>query len=480
MAVENVINFVSSVVDERQQSYIDISDRIWDYAELCYREFKSAELLCKALEDEEFEVTRGLANIPTAFMGVWGSGRPIVGILGEYDALPALSQKAATAEKCPVVEGGNGHGCGHNLLGVGSLAAAVAVKEYLKATGKPGTVIYYGTPAEEGGSGKTFMARDGIFNDLDFAYSWHGGAINQIRSQRMPAVQSRIYEFKGVSAHAGAAPHLGRSALDSCELMNVGANYLREHVPQEIRLHYAYLNAGSPAPNVVHDHAVLKYTVRGPYVDDVTATFARIDKIAQGAALMCETSVTSKCVGAYSEFVQNVVLATELDKAFRDIGAPVWDEGDRELARKIRQSYNAGEEKSLRSTILSRYDAAELEKLDETPLDVVIGEYDPNVVPLVNGATDLGDVSFITPTAKLNVATNALGTALHSWQMTAQTKSSIGHKGMLVAGKVMALATIRVMEDEALLSAAKEEFQQKNGGVYNCPLPEGATPEATF
>ncbi|MCI6255037.1 MAG: amidohydrolase [Clostridiales bacterium] len=480
MTAENVIHFVSKVIDERQKTYTDISDMIWDYAELPYREHRSAELLCRALEDEGFAVTRGLANIPTAFMGAWGSGRPIVGILGEYDALPGLSQQAATAERCPVTEGGSGHGCGHNLLGAGSLAAAVAVKEYLKATGKPGTIIYYGTPAEEGGSGKTFMARDGIFDDLDFAYSWHGGAINQVRSQLMPAVQSRVYEFRGVAAHAGAAPHLGRSALDSCELMNVGANYLREHVPQEIRLHYAYLDAGSPAPNIVHDHAVVKYTVRGPRVEDVIDAFDRIDKIAQGAALMCGTSVTSRCVGAYSEFVQNVVLATELDKAFREIGAPVWDEADRELARKIAKSYSAGEQKGLRDTILSRYDAGRLEELTETPLDQVIGEYDPKVCPLVKGATDLGDVSYITPTAKLNVATNALGTVLHTWQMTAQTKSSIGHKGMLVAGKVMALATIRVMEDEAILKAAREEFQQKNGGVYNCPLPEGAAPEATL
>ena len=262
--------------------------------------------------------------------------------------------------------------------------------------------------------------------------------------------------------------------------MNVGANYLREHVPQEIRLHYAYLDAGSPAPNIVHDHAVVKYTVRGPRVEDVIDAFDRIDKIAQGAALMCGTSVTSRCVGAYSEFVQNVVLATELDKAFREIGVPVWDEADCELARKIAKSYSAGEQKGLRDTILSRYDAGRLEELTETPLDQVIGEYDPKVCPLVKGATDLGDVSYITPTAKLNVATNALGTVLHTWQMTAQTKSSIGHKGMLVAGKVMALATIRVMEDEAILKAAREEFQQKNGGVYNCPLPEGAAPEATL
>lgn len=480
MAVENVISFVNSVIDEHQQRFIDVSDKIWDYAELCFKEFKSAELLCQALEDEGFKVTRGLADMPTAFMGSWGSGRPVVGIIGEYDALPGLSQQAATAEKIPVVKGGCGHGCGHNLLGAGALAAVVAVKEYLEATGKPGTIIYYGSPAEEGGSGKTFMARAGIFNDLDFAYSWHGGAINQIRSQRMPAVQSRIYEFKGVAAHAGAAPHLGRSALDSCELMNVGVNYLREHVPQEIRMHYAYVNAGSPAPNVVHDYASLKYTVRGPYVDDVINAYARIDDIAKGAALMSGTTVSCRCVGAYSEFVQNVVLATELDKAFRDIGAPAWDEADREMARQFAKTYSEGEKKALKNTILSRYDADRLDELMETPLDTVIGVYDPNVVPLVNGATDLGDVSFITPTGKLNVATSALGTPLHSWQMTAQNKSAIGHKGMLVAGKVMALATIRVMESEEILNAAKAEFRQKNGGVYNCPLPEGAKPEPVF
>ena len=296
----------------------------------------------------------------------------------------------------------------------------------------------------------------------------------------MPAVQSRIYDFRGIAAHAGAAPHLGRSALDSCELMNVGVNYLREHVPQEIRMHYAYINAGSPAPNVVHDHAVLKYTVRGPYVEDVIDAFSRIDDVAKGAALMCGTSVTSRCVGAYSEFVQNVVLATELDKAFREVGAPVWDEADRELARQTVKSYNAGERKAMLTHIRDRYTADREAELCEVPLDDVIGVYDPTNVPLVNGATDLGDVSFITPTAKLNVATNVLGTALHSWQATAQNKSGIGHKGMLVAGKVLALATIRVMESEALMAEAKEEFQHKNGGVYNCPLPEYAKPEPIF
>lgn len=477
MAIENVIRFIHDVIDERQQSYIEMSDRIWEYAELPYLEYQSAELLCRALEEEGFAVTRQLDNIPTAFMGVWGSGRPVVGILGEYDALPGLSQKAATAERCPLVEGGSGHGCGHNLLGVGSLAAVVAVKEYLQTTGQPGTIIYYGTPAEEGGSGKTFLARDGIFDDLDFAYSWHGGAINQVRSQRMPAVQYRVYEFHGVASHAGATPHLGRSALDSCELMNVGVNYLREHVPQEIRMHYAYLNAGPSAPNIVPDYASLKYGVRGPYVEDVIEAFRRIDKIAHAAADMCETTVTSRCLGAYSEFVQNVVLATELDKAFRDIGAPVWDEADRQLARDTVGTYNAGEQKMLKSTILSRYGAERLEELSETPLDEIIGVYDPNNVPLVNGATDLGDVSYITPTAKLNVATNALGTALHSWQATAQNHSGIGHKGMLIAGKVMALATIRVMESAALLDAAKKEFREKNGGVYHCPLPADAEPK---
>lgn len=476
MSVEHAADFVSQFVNRQEKDFVAVSDAIWDYAEGGFQEFQSADLLCKALEEEGFAVTRGLAQIPTAFKGVWGSGGPVVGFLGEFDALPGLSQQAGCTEKRPVEPGAYGHGCGHNLLGAGALAAAAALKAYLEETGKPGTVVYFGTPAEEGGGGKTFMARDGVFDGVDFVYTWHPGSINQMRSNHMAATLSKVYEFKGVSAHAGAAPQLGRSALDSCELMNVGANYLREHISTEVRMHYAYLDAGGPAPNIVQDHAAVKYIVRAPYISQVVEAFGRIDRIAEGAALMSGTTVSSRTGGAYSEFTQNVVLASVLDEALHEIGAPEWDEADFALAKQFADSLSESEKAAGRAMIQARYGKEGLEEKLARPLDTIVGEYTPDQVTNVFGATDVGDVAFVVPTAKLNVATNALGTQLHTWQMTAQVKSPIGRKGMLAAGKVMALAALRVMEDGALLAAAREEFLQKNGGVYDCPLPKDAVP----
>lgn len=476
MSVEHAADLVSRAIDQREQEFIGVSDAIWDCAEGGFQEFRSADLLCKALEGYGFTVTRGLARIPTAFKGVWGSGGPVAGFLGEFDALPGLSQQAGCTCKRPVEPGAYGHGCGHNLLGAGALAAAVALKEYLEQTGKPGTVVYFGTPAEEGGGGKTFMARDGEFEGVDFVYTWHPGSINQMRANHMAATLSKVYEFKGVSAHAGAAPQLGRSALDSCELMNVGANYLREHVSGEVRMHYAYLDAGGPAPNIVQDHAAVKYIVRAPYISQVVEAFARIDRIAEGAAMMSGTTVTSRTGGAYSEFTQNVVLASVLDEALHEIGAPAWDEADFALAREFADSLSESEKAAGRAMIQARYGAQAVEEKLARPLDTIVGEYTPDKVINVFGATDVGDVGFVVPTAKLNVATNALGTQLHTWQMTAQGKSPIGRKGMLVAGKVMALAAVRVMERGDILAAAREEFLGKNGGVYDCPLPKDAVP----
>ncbi len=476
MTSEYAAGLVKEAVDRREEMLNGLSDDIWNYAEGGFQEFRSVERLCQALEAEGFSITRGLAGIPTAFQGVWGNGHPVVGLLGEFDALPGMSQEGACAKKQAVTPGGYGHGCGHNLLGVGALAAAVAIKDYLQNSQRPGTVIYFGTPAEEGGGGKTFLARDGVFAGVDFVYTWHPGSINQMRANHMAATLSKTYEFHGVAAHAGAAPHLGRSALDSCELMNVGCNYLREHVPSDIRFHYAYLDAGGRAPNIVQDHAAVKYLARGPYIRQVMEVFERIDAIAEGAALMCGTKVSSQTGAGYSEFTQNVTLARVLDRALHEIGGPVWDEEDYRLAKAMTDSLTESEKEAQRAMILERYGAGALEDKLAHPLDTVVGDYTPEKCTFVSGATDVGDVSFVVPTAKLNVATNALGTQLHSWQMVAQAGSSIGRKGMLAAGKVMALAAIYVMEDPALLEEAKTEFQNKNGGVYHCPLPADAVP----
>lgn len=468
--------FVEACIDEKRGALEALSDEIWGYAEGGYQEHRSAAALCRFLRDEGFDVTENLTGIETAFKGVWGTGKPVVGILGEYDALPGLSQEGGLAEKKPAVEGGRGHGCGHNLLGVGALAGAVAVKEYLRRTGESGTVVYFGTPAEENGAGKTFMARDGAFDGVDFVYTWHPGGLNGVHSCHMVGLFNRIYEFRGVTAHAGGAPHLGRSALDSVELMNVGVNYLREHVIQEARIHYAYLDAGGTAPNVVQDHAAVRYVIRAPHISQVREITGRVDDIARGAALMCGTQVSWRMESAYSEYIPNDVMAEVMTQAFDEIGVPAWDEEDFRLAKAYDDT--VGENARLEETALitRRYGRDRLEEKLARPLDTIVAPYDKNARVILTGSTDVGDVGFIAPTVMGSVATASLGTPGHSWQTTGQGKSPVGRKGMLTAGKVIALASIRMLESPEKLAAAKAEFMTKNNGVYDCPLDKDLRP----
>ena len=287
------LEFLEHVIDQKSQMILDANDRIWEYAELAYHETRSADLLCQILKDEGFSVTTGDAGIPTCFTGTfsYGSGKPVMGILGEYDALSSLSQKAASPRKEPVEAGAPGHGCGHSALGTGSLAAVLAVKEYLVENKKDGTIIYFGCPAEEGAGSKQFMARAGMFDNVDFVYTWHPATINAVECNHSNAIMGANFEFKGVSSHAGGSPHLGRSALDAAELMNVGCNYLREHMIPEARIHYAYIDAGGTAPNVVQDHAVIRYEVRSPWVSQVKDLFERVKNVARGASIMTDTTV---------------------------------------------------------------------------------------------------------------------------------------------------------------------------------------------
>lgn len=461
---------------EKAEKVIKVSDTIWEYAEGGYQEDKSAEVLCKALEEEGFTVTRNLTGIRTAFKGVWGNGKPVIGILGEFDALPGLSQKAACPVKDPLVEGERGHGCGHNLLGAGALMGAFAVKDYLEETGKEGTVVYFGTPAEEVGSGKTFMARDGAFDGVDFVYTWHPGVMNDVGSTHMVANYSKIYSFQGVTAHAGGAPHLGRSALDSVELMNVGVNYLREHVIQEARIHYAYLDAGGTAPNVVQDHAKIKYVIRAPYIRQVDEITQRIDDIARGAALMCGTAVSWEKEAGYSDYIPNTVLAEVMDEALHEIGAPKWDEEDFKLAKAFAETISDNGKNEAKLMIAKRYGKEAVEEVWAKPLDTVVGTFKESDRRIVTGSTDVGDVGYVAPTTMCSIATEALGTPGHSWQTTAQSNSSIGHKGMLTAGKVIALASIKMLEAPEKIEEAKAEFLLKNDGKYDCPMEAGVRP----
>ena len=466
----NAKEFVEDYIEKRAEDLKKVSAAIWEYAEGGYQEYQSVNLLCKELEAEGFTVTKKLAGIETAFKGVWGTGHPIVGLLGEFDSLPGLSQKAGCPVQEPLVEGGRGHGCGHNMLGTGCLAAAFAIKEYLKTTKKPGTVVFFGTPAEEIGAGKTFMAREGAFDGVDFFYTWHPGVTNEVANCHMVANYSKIYTFKGVTAHAGGAPHLGRSALDSVELMNVGVNYLREHVIQEARIHYAYLDAGGTAPNVVQDHAVVKYIIRAPYINQVADITKRIDDIAKGAALMCGTNVSYAMESAYSNYIPNGVLANVMADAMVSLGAPKWKKEEYELAKKFTDTISESCKEEEKQQIIQRYGKEKLEEKLEQPLDDVVYGYDPDHCVILTGSTDVGDVGYVAPTAMASAATAALGTPGHSWQITAQGNSAIGEKGMFLAAKTMALASIRVMESPETLEEAKAEFMTKNNGVYECPL----------
>ena len=399
-----------------------------------------------------------------------------MGILGEYDALSSLSQKAAATTKEPLIEGAPGHGCGHCALGTGSLAAALAVKEYLAANKKDGTIIYFGCPAEEGAGSKQFMARAGMFDNVDFIYTWHPATQNAVDCSHNNAIMGANFEFKGVSAHAGGCPYLGRSALDAVELMNVGCNYLREHMIPEARIHYAYIDAGGTAPNVVQDHAVIRYEVRSPRVSQVKELFERVKNVARGASIMTDTEMNCELAMAFTEYIPNNALAAVADECLKEVGAPKWDEADYELAKTFLHTFPEITMENIRNQIIETYGEDRLEEIMERPLDSEIHPFSPDKVKLTAGSTDVGDVGYAAPTLNICVATACVGNVGHSWQMVAQSCSPIAHKGLLTAAKVMALSCIRTMDRPDVIEAAKKEVTKRNGGHYTCPLPDSVKP----
>ena len=472
------LEFLEHVIDQKSQMILDANDRIWEYAELAFHETKSAALLCDILEKEGFTLTTGDAGIPTCFTAAfsYGSGKPVMGILGEYDALSSLSQKAAATTKEPLIEGAPGHGCGHCALGTGSLAAALAVKEYLVANKKDGTIIYFGCPAEEGAGSKQFMARAGMFDNVDFIYTWHPATQNAVDCSHNNAIMGANFEFKGVSAHAGGCPYLGRSALDAVELMNVGCNYLREHMIPEARIHYAYIDAGGTAPNVVQDHAVIRYEVRSPRVSQVKELFERVKNVARGASIMTDTEMNCELAMAFTEYIPNNALAAVADECLKEVGAPKWDEADYELAKTFLHTFPEITMENIRNQIIETYGEDRLEELMARPLDSEIHPFSPDKVKLTAGSTDVGDVGYAAPTLNICVATACVGNVGHSWQMVAQSCSPIAHKGLLTAAKVMALSCIRTMDRPDVIEAAKKEVTKRNGGHYTCPLPDSVKP----
>ncbi|MDL2233397.1 amidohydrolase [Ruminococcaceae bacterium OttesenSCG-928-L11] len=470
--------YIEQAVKQREALLIDTSDKIWSYAELPYAEHQSCALLCRILRDEGFAVTEGVAEIPTAFVAEYkcGDGKPVMGFLGEFDALDILSQEAGNPVKCPVKEGAPGHGCGHNALGTGALGAALALKDYLLAEGKSGTVVYYGCAAEEGAGAKQFMARAGLFDNADFIYTWHPGTLNGVDGDYSNAIMGANFEFHGLTSHAGGSPHLGRSALDAAELMSVGVNYLREHTINEARIHYAYVDAGGVAPNVVQDHSLVKYEVRSPKVSQVKELFERVVNVARGAALMTETTMTYEITMAFSDYIPNDALARVADECVQEIGAPRWDDEDYALAKAYLSTYNATTMDSIKEAVGRVYGEDNVEAILAKPLDSEIHPYAPDKAKVSGGSTDVGDVTYAAPTLNLRVATACVGNVGHTWQMTGQAGSRIAHKGLLTAAKMMALCAVRTMERPEVIEKAKAIVLRQNGGKYECPLPDSVKP----
>ena len=453
-------------IEERTELLLKISDNIWEFAETRYEEYQSSELLCKVLADEGFSVTKGIADMETAFIATYGRGEPVIGFLGEYDALYGLSQEAGVAEKKLLIEGGKGHGCGHNALGVGSLAAALAVKEYIKENNVKGTVKYFGCPAEEGGCGKVYLARAGCFSDVDAALTWHPFTSNNIMTFNILATCSVYFKFHGISSHAAGSPHLGRSALDAVELMNVGANFLREHVEQETRLHYAITDAGGYSPNVVQAKAAVLYQIRAPKPGQVRDVYERLVNIAKGAALMTDTKLEVVFDKASSNVLLNDVMGALVYEKFMELGPVPVDDKDIEYARKIRRTLSENEKKLDESLAVCMFGEAGREAASQFAgreiIDTIV-PFKPNGI-VASGSSDLGDVSWNVPTVSFQAVTYAKDTSPHSWQQVAQGKSALCHKGLLHAGKIMALAGAELLENSELLAKAKEEFSKRRGG----------------
>lgn len=446
----------TKAVDQNAGILTALAKKIWENPETAFNEVNACKWTAETLRNAGFEVETGYVGMPTAIRAVWGKGHPIIGFLGEYDALPGLSQKVST-EKEPLVPGAPGQGCGHNLLGVACIGAALGMKAELEATGKEGTVVFYGCPAEEVLTGKAFMAREGAFTDLDVAFSWHGATTNNVTLGTMTGLNSAVFHFHGITAHAGGDPHNGRSALDAVEIMNVGANYLREHVTSDVRIHYV-IKEGGTAPNIVPDKASVWYYVRALSREAVEDTYRRLVLVAEGAAHMTETKLEIEFMGGCYNTLNPVMLTTLTHDVMEQIAMPQWTAEENAFAETLNgksQQYEAVKAKGV---------------LEHGPLCTF-------VEPVLNengyGSTDVGDVQHIVPCVQVMTATCNLAAPGHSWQITACAGTDIGMKGMLFGSKVMAATAMKLVEDPKLIEEAREEFKkQMNGKTYKCPIPK--------
>jgi len=461
---------ITEWLEERQGRFIGMADQIWDHPELALAEYKACKLQSDDLAQDGFTITRKIGDLPTAFMAEWshGEGGPVIGFLGEYDALPGLSQERQPGQS-PIVSDGPGHGCGHNLLGTAALAAASVTKAWLEHTGTRGTVRYYGCPAEETCEGKVFMARAGAFDDLDLAITWHPGIDTTVWASSSLAVNNVKFRFRGRTAHAAGNPETGRSALDAVELMNVGVNYMREHIIDAARIHYVITNGGG-APNVVPDDCEVWYFVRAPERYQVEELTARVRKIAEGAALMTGTTWEENFVSGAYNMLPNKVITRQMAQVLKGLGPIAFSDEEYAYGRDVASQYP----EDLRAALLTKR---------HVPVSIVNDGLSAEVWPMRDagevgsGSTDVADVSWITPTSQFRTTCFALGVPGHSWANTSTGGVSIGHKGMLHAAKGMAITAAEFVLNPALLQEAKEEFAASTAGrPYQCPIPAEVQP----
>ncbi|WP_373489766.1 amidohydrolase [Parasphingorhabdus sp.] len=437
----DVMRDISALIDARSDKAAQNARQLWEWAEVGYQEQKSSGLLQSELKAHGFTITPGVAEIPTAFIAEYGKGGPVIAILAEYDALPGINQDAV-ATRSPIEGKGAAHACGHNLFGAGSVEAAIAVSKWLKQSGTSGRVRLYGTPAEEGGSGKVYMVRAGLFDDVDIALHWHADDENSAAAQTTLANRSAKFRFRGTSAHAAGAPEKARSALDGVESFNMMANMMREHIPQQSRIHYV-ITEGGTAPNVVPDFAEVFYYVRHPDPSEVDAIWARLEDAARGAAMGTGTKVDWEVIHGNNPLLVNEPLAKMMDAKLRQVGGISYTPAEQKFAETIHASFDKP--------------ALQLGSQEEIQL------YD---VSLGYGSTDVGDVSYATPTVGLRTATWVPGTSAHSWQSSAASGMSIGFKGTQVAAKTLTLAAIELYTNPELRAEAKAEFDKARGPDY--------------
>jgi len=465
MPLSSVLDFVT----EQAPLFGDLADRIWETPELGLHETQSSATLAHALEAAGFAVERGVAGMPTAFIATYGEGKPVIALLGEFDALPGLSQQRGATEHRPIVPNGPGHGCGHNLLGTAAAAGAMAVRHAIRRGEITGTVRFYGCPAEETLVGKVFMVKEGRFADVDCALTWHPGRENQVMNELHTAMNSVRFTFHGVSSHAEGMPEAGRSALDAVELMNVGANFLREHVHSSTRIHYVITDGGL-APNVVPSRAEVWYYVRAPHRAQVEDVYGRLLDIARGACLMTGTTHDVRLVAGCYDTLANQTLDALLQRTMEAIGAPMFTAEEHAFARKLQATFPDG---ALRKAMddLRRH-GLDLGAPGAPGTDLIerilpVPSYDESV----GGSTDVGDVSYVVPTSEMRAVTAPLGTPGHSWQFAASVGSPIGRTGMLFAAQVLGAAACDLMKDRAMIAQAADEHRKATASApYVSPV----------